>query len=142
MPKKILEQPIEHSHELRFDVQIFDTDCYGVMWHGSYTKWLEMGRVEFLKELGIRLSRPDEPDGYVYPVVEQQFQFKSPARYGDSLVLTTRLTPVGYKLYFDQTFKNTETQQLVMAARTVNLVVDMAWKLQRKLPPDILSKLK
>lgn len=132
---------LAHQHQLYFEVQIYDTDCFGVMWHGSYTKWLETGRIAYLKDLDIRLSRPEEADGYVYPVAEQQFRYKSPARYGDSLVLTTRLTLDGYKLYFDQTIANAESEKLVLIARTLNLIVDMSWKLQRRLPADLQDKL-
>ena len=45
------------THQMDLDVQIFDTDCFGVMWHGAYVKWLELGRVKLMEERGIRLTR-------------------------------------------------------------------------------------
>ena len=41
------------EHTLDIDVQIFDTDCFGVMWHGAYIKWLELGRVKLMESRGI-----------------------------------------------------------------------------------------
>jgi len=40
-----------------FEQQVFysDTDAYGVVWHGSYLRWLEMGRVCFCEQLGLSL---------------------------------------------------------------------------------------
>lgn len=133
--------PCLWNDEFAFDVQIFDTDCYGVMWHGSYTKWLEMGRVKLLEKLGIKLSLPTDPEGYVYPVAEQTFRFKTPARYGDSVKLVTGLHLDGFKLYFRQAFFNVKNEKTILEAETLNLVVNMNWKLQRQIPKQILEKL-
>ena len=32
-----------------------DTDSYGVVWHGAYLRWIEQGRVEFCRDLGLDL---------------------------------------------------------------------------------------
>ena len=142
---------------MTLDVQIFDTDCFGVMWHGAYTKWLEMGRVKLLEGRGIYLSKPDEPEGFVYPVVEQSFRFKRPAKYGDKVLLKTQLHIEGIKLIFNQSFtysgpsnpneapaaETTDRKigQLLMEATTVNLVTSMDWKVQRRIPASIAEKL-
>ncbi|MBK8190145.1 MAG: hypothetical protein IPK79_06805 [Vampirovibrionales bacterium] len=138
---------------LLLDVQIFDTDCYGVMWHGAYTKWLEMARVAYLKRRGVLLSKPGEPDGLVYPVVAQQFAFRSPARMADVLALETTLAIEGRKLLFSQTFRQQDTgrapeappiaapSRVVMEALTTCVILDSRWKPLRRLPDDLLEKL-
>jgi acyl-CoA thioester hydrolase len=128
-------------HTMDVDVNVFDTDCFGVMWHGSYTKWLEIGRVKLLESRGLHLSKPGEPGGWIYPVVEQNFKFKSPALYADKLTLTTRLAIEGYKLFFTQVFKSQTTERVTMEALTVVVVVDADWKVQRRLPESILQGL-
>ena len=35
---------------LNFKVQYADTDAYGVVWHGSYLRWMEEGRVKLLED--------------------------------------------------------------------------------------------
>ncbi|MEB3286783.1 MAG: thioesterase family protein [Vampirovibrionales bacterium] len=134
-----LDYPLRGS--LNLDVQVFDTDCFGVMWHGAYTKWLEMGRVRLLEAYGVKLSRPDEPEGYVYPVAEQRFVFKRPARYGDTLLLLSGLRLAGHKLFFRQCFYNVQSGKSTLESETLNLVVDMQWRLQRRLPKEIIEKL-
>lgn len=131
----------ELIHECHLDVHIFDTDCFGVMWHGAYVKWLEMGRVELMKSVGITLSKPNEEAGYVYPVVDQHFRFRSPAQMADKLLLTTSLTINGHKLVFEQTFTQQESGKIVMQATTTVVVVDMQWRTQRRLPAELLQKL-
>lgn len=126
---------------MTLEVQIFDTDCYGVMWHGAYTKWLEMGRVAYLKRRGIVLSKPSDPNGHVYPVVAQQFAFRSPARMGDVLTLGTTLTLEGRRLLFSQTVAQASGDRVVMEALTTCVILDAQWKPLRRLPEAFLARL-
>ena len=56
---------MEHT----FEQQVFysDTDAYGVVWHGSYLRWLEMGRVFYCEQLGLDLISLKE-NNIVIPV--------------------------------------------------------------------------
>ncbi len=134
------------THTLNLDVHIFDTDCYGVMWHGAYIKWLEMGRVELLKQCGQQLSMPNDSspdsDTLIYPVVEQNLKFKSPARLNDPLVLTTSVEIQGHKLVFSQNFTQKTSDKLVLEAVTTCVVLNENWKPYRKVPEPLLSSLK
>jgi acyl-CoA thioester hydrolase len=129
------------SYRFNIDIHIFDTDCYGVMWHGAYLKWLEMGRVNLFKSLGIEFSDPDDPNGYVFPVVEQHLRYRSPAKLGDVLTLTTDVELAGAKLIFKQTCKNLHTDKTTLEAVTTVMVLDANWKPQRRLPETIAKAL-
>lgn len=126
-----------HSHVMDVDINIFDTDCYGVMWHGAYTKWMEIGRVKLLEAEGYTFSAPNDPEGYIFPVADQQFKFKHPAYYGQSLCLTTQLAVKRYKLHFLQTFTLVESDNVAMEAFTTIVVLDANWRVQRKLPESL-----
>lgn len=139
MPSASSENMLQWLHTMDVDVNVFDTDCFGVMWHGAYTKWLEIGRVKLLESQGISLSKPGDRDGYIYPVIEQNFKYKSSAPYGDKLTMTTRLAIEGYKLLFYQTFRSHNTDKITVEAVTTVVVVDADWKLQRRLP-DFLAR--
>lgn len=128
-------------HSLTLDVNIFDTDCFGVMWHGAYTKWLEMGRVQLFESQGLKLSHPNDPDGFIYPVVEQNLKFKTPAQYQDRLTLTTRLGIDGYKFIFYQSFRSHTTDKITLEAITTVVTLDAQWRLQRRIPAEILQAL-
>lgn len=140
MSSVVTETPVL-THSMDLDVQIFDTDCFGVMWHGSYIKWLELGRVRLMESKGIRLSKPDEKDGYIYPVVEQNLKYKAPGPYQDNLTLTTTLEIQGPKLLFQQDFFSQEQQKITLSALTTIMVCDMNWKLQRRIPAVLTDKL-
>lgn len=126
-------------HTLDLDVNIFDTDCFGVMWHGAYTKWMEMGRVKLFEDRDLVLDKPTQAEGFIYPVVEQNLRFKSSAPYQDKLTLTTKLTIEGYKLVFSQIFTSRITGKTTLEAVTTVVVLDTQWKLQRRIPPFILN---
>lgn len=128
-------------HTLELDVNIFDTDCYGVMWHGAYTKWMEMGRVKLLETQGYQFSKPGEPGGYVFPVVEQNLKYKRSAAYGDKLTLTTRIAIEGYKLQFLQSFRSHNHDHVTLEAVTTVVIVDDQWKVQRRFPEAVKTVL-
>ena len=134
-------QTLQLLHTMDLDVNIFDTDCYGVMWHGAYTKWMEMGRVKLFESQGVILSKPNEPEGFVYPVVEQNLKFRTSAPYGDKLTLSTRLVVDGYKLIFHQNFRSQTTDKVTLEAITTVVVVDANWKVQRRLPSKLIEVL-
>ena len=79
---------MEHIQEVR--VLYADTDSYGVVWHGAYTKWFEAARVEFTEKLGIDLETL-ESNKIVFPVVELNIRYKSSARMNERLVIKTKI---------------------------------------------------
>lgn len=71
-----------------------DTDCGGVVYHANYLKYFERARTEYLEERGLSVARFLE-EGTQFMVVRAQLDYRSPARYGDTLVIDTRVTECG-----------------------------------------------
>jgi acyl-CoA thioester hydrolase len=71
-------------------VRYAETDMMGVVYHGSYLPWFEVGRTTLLKELGLPY-RQLEADGYRLPVLEIGAKFVRPALYDDTLTIVTTL---------------------------------------------------
>lgn len=69
-------------------VKFFDTDTMGVVHHSNYIRMFETGRVEFLRELGISLNEMMS-DGILFPIVEVNAKFHSPAQFDDVLEIKT-----------------------------------------------------
>lgn len=65
-----------------------DTDRMGIVYHANYIKYFEIGRTEFLREIGYPYARL-EADGIWLPVASVRCEYKSPARYDDLLVVNT-----------------------------------------------------
>ena len=71
-------------------VRYAETDMMGVVYHGNYLPWFEIGRTTLLKEQGLSY-RELEADGYWLPVLEVTANFRRPARYDDVLTIVTTL---------------------------------------------------
>jgi acyl-CoA thioester hydrolase len=61
-----------------------DTDAMGIAYHGNYAKWFEIGRTEFLRQIGYPYATL-EKEGIWLPVVELVIKYKQPALYDDIL---------------------------------------------------------
>lgn len=71
-------------------VRYNETDMMGVVYHGSYLPWFEVGRTTLLRESGLPY-RELEQEGYFLPVIEVGAKYLRPARYDDHLDIITTL---------------------------------------------------
>ncbi len=129
-----------HQNKFSFRVRYGETDQMGVVYHGNYAQYLEMGRVEWLRSLGFSYKQM-EKDGIMLPVISLQMHFRKSATYDDLLTVVTRLTktPV-VKIEFDYEIRN-EKDELLVTANTVLAFMDMHTSKPVKCPPAILEKL-
>ena len=90
-----------------------DTDCYNVVWHGAYAKWLEAGRVEFSEMIGIKFNELEKLQIRM-PVVELNIRYKTPALLFDELEITTSLLELKKtSAKFCHTIKNTKNRLFI-----------------------------
>lgn len=71
-------------------VRYAETDMMGVVYHGNYLPWFEVGRTTLLKELGLPY-RQLEADGFRLPVLEVAVKYRRPAVYDDTVTIITTL---------------------------------------------------
>jgi acyl-CoA thioester hydrolase len=130
-------------HTYTFEVHVFDTDCYGVMWHGAYLKWLEAARDKTVQTHGVPLQTPNE--GWVYPVAEQHLRYRKSAQLRDVVTIDTCITITGPRLNFHQTMlrtaANTQTPEILLEATTTCVVCLADFKPLRRIPAEIQTAL-
>ncbi len=73
-------------------VRYAETDQMGVVYHGNYFVWFEVGRVEYCRQAGVDYKRMESEDDSFIVVVEASCRYRRPARYDDLLTVRTRLT--------------------------------------------------
>ncbi len=71
-------------------VRYAETDMMGIVYHGNYLPWFEVGRTTLLKENGLPY-RELEAAGFRLPVLEVTCRYLQPARYDDELEIVTTL---------------------------------------------------
>ncbi len=91
------------QHRFRLTVYYEDTDFAGVVYHANYLRFIERGRTEFMRELGIDQGEMKCRDGLAIVVRRMVSDFHRPARFGDTLWVHTRpLRCTGARIELDQ----------------------------------------
>ncbi len=130
---------MEYTQQIR--VLYSDTDSYGVVWHGAYTKWFEAARVGVVEELGLKLEEL-ENNNILFPVVEMNIRYKSSAKMNERIIIKTKISEVKpLSVTFEHRVFEKNTEKLRVIAHTTIVVTDArTGKMFRKMPEDIYSK--
>lgn len=81
-------------YHLPIRVYYEDTDFSGVVYHASYLRFLERGRTESLRALGIDQSALHAQGGLAFAVRRLSIEYERPARMDDVLGVETAVTQV------------------------------------------------
>jgi len=122
-----------------FPVRVYyeDTDHAGVVYYANYLKFMERGRTEMLRSLGIEQSHLQEKYGIVFAVTEANIRYFIPARFDDALQLESQILILkGARLSFLQKIWRNET---LLTEATIHLAcMDLNGKAKR-IPKVILE---
>ena len=125
------------SHAFKQKVFYADTDSYGVVWHGSYLRWLEMGRVLLCEQSGYKLSELEKQD-IVLPVAEMNVKYKQSAKLDDTIIIETKIIEEGrFYLIFHQTITDEKKEKTYIEATFKVVAIHKDGKLYRSLPEQI-----
>ncbi|MFZ5987217.1 MAG: acyl-CoA thioesterase [Bacillota bacterium] len=130
--------------ETCFHVKFTEIDLMGIVHHSNYPIWFEAGRTDYLKKAGIPAYRMNAL-GFFLPLSKIECEFKSPARYGDKILVVTDLTYVSYvKVKFEYRILNKRNGKLLTVGKTIH-----AWTNKKveplnikKAAPEIYQRLK
>ncbi|MBQ8458780.1 acyl-CoA thioesterase [bacterium] len=125
-----------------FEQRIFyaDTDSYGVVWHGSYLRLMEMGRVYWTEAVGFNLIDLKENHDVVIPVAGVNIKYKMSAKVDDVVIVETELASYnGLTAVFRQIIRNKESGRIYTDAKVTIVAVSNSGKLYRKMP-EMLDK--
>jgi acyl-CoA thioester hydrolase len=132
MSESAVEKPF--VSEARVRVRYAETDQMGVVYHANYLVWFEVGRVEFIRKLGMDYRSMELEDGIGIAVVDVSARYKYPARYDDELVIETRLLAArGVIVKFGYSIVRSVDSTLLCEGATVHVVVGKDMK-KRALP--------
>jgi len=81
--------------ELPVRVYYEDTDAQGVVYYANYFRFMERARTEWLEAMGVDHVTMMNEDKRILVVTEAHAKFLIPARLGDSLIVTAKLSRLG-----------------------------------------------
>jgi acyl-CoA thioester hydrolase len=114
------------SSQAELNVRYAETDMMGVVYHGSYLPWLEIGRTTLLKQHGLPY-RQLEADGFFLPVVEVGLRYLRPAHYDDNItVVTTLAAKPSLRIRMDYELRRAET--VIATGFTTHVFIDRTGK--------------
>ncbi len=124
------------------EVRIYyeDTDCGGVVYHSNYLNYMERGRTELLRDLGINLA-DFHKEGTLFAITEANIKYRFPARYNDLLTVNTTITEVtSYRIEFKAEIFNQDGVKCSQG--TIKMVGFSAETSKvKRLPDDIITLL-
>jgi len=121
-------------------VRYSETDQMGVVYHGNYTPFFEIGRTDALREMGLTYKQFEE-SGTMMPVLDLGFKFHKSAYYDDLLTIKTTIKELpSVRLHFEYEIYN-EKDQLITTGHATLVCVNMATKRPCKCPQELINKL-
>ncbi|MFV0249236.1 MAG: acyl-CoA thioesterase [Tenacibaculum sp.] len=122
-------------------IRYADTDQMGVVYHGNYAQFFEVGRTEWLRSLDTSYKCL-ENNNIILPVIELNCKFKKPAYYDDLITITTCLKAIPiFRLEFYYEITN-QYNELLCNANTVLVFVNKLNMKPTRCPKYILEKIK
>jgi acyl-CoA thioester hydrolase len=124
---------------MKIRVYYEDTDCGNVVYYANYLKYMERGRTELMRGLGISFHRFHEK-AYLFVVSDMTMKYHASAHYDEVIDMETvvkDVTPV--TIVFQTTFTSAKGVTLVTGDVRV-ACVNKKGKLQR-MPKEIVESL-
>lgn len=112
-----------------FRIRFSEVDSMGVVWHGSYPLYFEDAREAFGARYGLGYMDIFGA-GYFAPLVELNFQYKKPLRYGMAPRIDIIYRPCdAAKIVFDYEIHDTADDSLIATGRSVQVFMDRDYNL-------------
>lgn len=117
------------------------TDQMGVVYHGHYAQFYEIGRTEALRSLGLTYKEI-EASGVIMMVTEIHSKFLRPAIYDDliTVVTTVQELPIHHKIIFNSELFN-EKDKLLNIGDVSLYFMDAKTMKRTTMPEKIKEKL-
>jgi len=129
------------THELKIRVRYAETDQMSYVYYGNYAQYFEMGRAEWLRNLGYSYDAM-EKEGIMLPVINMNVNYLKPARYDNLLTLKTILIKKPtVKIEFNFEIYN-EEKELLTTAYTRLIFLNAKTNKPTRCPQHLLDKIK
>jgi acyl-CoA thioester hydrolase len=104
--------------QARVRVRYAETDQMGIVYHANYIIWMEIGRVEHCRTMGLRY-KDMEAEGVLLTVAEVKCRFSYPARYDDEVAIETVIVKAHPRIViFNYVFKREADGKLLASGET------------------------
>ena len=111
--------------ETTLRVRYAETDQMGLVYYANYFIYFEIGRVEYMRQLGVAYKEMEIQDDSFIVVAESHCRYLRPARYDDLLCIRTRVAEVRRRtIRFAYEIVNRSSAVLLATGETQHVVCD------------------
>src|SRR5512147_2633275 len=129
------------NHTMDVHIYYEDTDCGGVVYYANYLRYMERARTEYLASKGFSV-RELMDEGTIFMVLRVEIDYKSPARYGDTVEIETWVRDAGRAtMFFEHIMREKSSRRIFAECRAKMVYVDPAGK-PKRLSAETVEKLK
>ena len=126
-------------NETRLRVRYAETDQMGVVYHSNHLIWFEVGRVEFMRQMGFSYRDLERDEDRFIAVAEVKCRYRAPVFYDEEVAVRTWLKNVRESvIVFQYELVRVENGKLLAEGETTHVVTDGKMKVAA-LPETYLS---
>jgi acyl-CoA thioester hydrolase len=128
--------PFAHRQRVRFG----ETDLQGVVYYGNYLLFAEVGRVAYLRELGVVYDRDLLARGVDFTIGEARVRYHAPLRFDDEYDIKVRVGEMRHSSWtFEYAIDRADGQHCADAS-TIQVMLDRKTGRPTRIP-DTLREL-
>jgi acyl-CoA thioester hydrolase len=128
--------PFAHRQRVRFG----ETDLQGVVYYGNYLLFAEVGRVAYLRELGVVYDRDLLARGVDFTIGEARVRYHAPLRFDDEYDIRVRVGEMRHSSWtFEYAIDRADGQHCADAS-TIQVMLDRKTGRPTRIP-DTLREL-
>lgn len=130
-----------YAHSTTLRIRYAETDQMDIVYYGNYAQFFEVGRAEWIRELGFTYKKMEEM-GIRMPVVEMEARFLRPAHYDDLITIKSILKelPADHSISFFHEVYN-EQNKLLTTGKVTLYFIDSNTKKRTQMPEALREKL-
>ena len=131
------DYPFAHRQRVRFG----ETDMQGVVYYANYLLFAEVGRVAYLRALGIDYARDLIAKGVDFTIGEASVRYQAPLHFDDEYDIRVRVGEIrGSSWTFEYAFDRSDGQRCAIGS-TTQVIIDPATGRAARLPSELRAVL-
>lgn len=131
--------PFAYRQRVRFG----ETDMQGVVYYANYLLYAEVGRIAYLRQLGIDYRRDVLDRGFDFTIAEGRVRYTAPLRFDDEFDIHVRLGELCRTSWsFDYLVTRAEDGAVCAHMHTVQVLLDRKSGRPARIPEDLARMLR
>jgi len=125
--------PFAHRQRVRFG----ETDLQGVVYYANYLVYAEVGRIAYLRALGVEYARDLVAKGLDFTIGEARVRYRSPLRFDDEYDIKVRVGEIRHSSWsFEYAIDRADGAHCAEAS-TIQVMIERATGRAVRIPADL-----